>query len=98
MPLAKYLASLNSMYRNQTLGLAIEDLYHNITISMLSATQLINGVAHGTAFSALVATTRNSELDALSKFYPRVIAWAHCLLNKRWQRLDWGLESWERVL
>ncbi|TGO45437.1 hypothetical protein BCON_0391g00010 [Botryotinia convoluta] len=92
------------MCRNRTLGRAIVDLYQNITISMLSATQLTrstniyqynsrnlilsysiaafiafmsiiigilscisNGVAHSTAFSALVATTRNLELDALSK-------------------------------
>ncbi|KAF5876371.1 uncharacterized protein Bfra_002776sa [Botrytis fragariae] len=102
------------MCRNRTLDQAIEDLYQNITIRMLSAAQLTkleydnvtyrrstivyqynlrtlilsysiagfkafisiiigivscisNGVAHSTAFSALVATTRNPELDALPK-------------------------------
>ncbi|TEY87401.1 hypothetical protein BOTCAL_0002g00070 [Botryotinia calthae] len=36
-----------------------------MSTSILSCTS--NGVAHSTAFSALVATTRNPELDALSK-------------------------------
>ncbi|KAH8685694.1 hypothetical protein BGZ60DRAFT_522978 [Tricladium varicosporioides] len=104
------------MCRNRTLIHAIEDLANNITISMLSSSNLVsqnaqtvpvtyftaqniylydaknlvisysiaalftlfvltigflslkfNGVAHSTSFSAIIATTRNAELDAVSK-------------------------------
>ncbi|ORY12614.1 hypothetical protein BCR34DRAFT_289978 [Clohesyomyces aquaticus] len=103
------------MCRNRTLLKAVEDLFNNITISMLSSPYLtkqnativnvtyfyeqniynydsqnliisysvaifftllcvctgffalqFNGVVHSTAFSAIIATTRNPELDKLS--------------------------------
>ncbi|PVH75676.1 hypothetical protein DL98DRAFT_466157 [Cadophora sp. DSE1049] len=47
------------MCRNRTLARAIEDLATNITISMMSQAQLT------TTFSAIVATTRNRDLDAV---------------------------------
>ncbi|CCD46776.1 hypothetical protein BofuT4_P114820.1 [Botrytis cinerea T4] len=67
-----------SACRNHSLARGVEDLAANITINLFSEPKLLkqnamnvpafyaNGVVHSTALSAIIATTRNPDLDILA--------------------------------